>query len=131
MTKTPMHQILRGIFDVVVAEAERNPRLAQELARAMAEPPAAERGVAGSGQRKPLDWSQFHAVNILRLHGESALRGKLDQVRTVADLKAVARASGLVLAQAASKARASRTELITAIIAAAKHYDAQRTAANA
>ena len=75
--------------------------------------------------------SQFHAINILRLHGEAALRGKLEQVKAVEDLKSVARASGLVLSGSACKPRPSRAELILAIVEAAKHYDAQRSAATA
>ena len=82
----------------------------------------------GSGT---FDSAQVHAINILRLHGESALRGKLEQIKATADLKAVARASGLVLPAGMSKARPSRTELISEIIQAAKHYDAQRSAATA
>jgi hypothetical protein len=63
--------------------------------------------------------------------GESALRGKLEQVRTVDDLRAVALASGLVLAGKAGGARPSRSDLIVSIVEAAKHYDAQRNAATA
>jgi hypothetical protein len=81
--------------------------------------------------RKPFDASQLHAVNILRLHGEAALRGKLEQVKAIEDLRSVAAASGLVLWASAGKARASRVELIAAIVEAAKHYDAQRSAATA
>ena len=81
--------------------------------------------------RRAFDASQFHAVNILRLHGEAALRGKLEQVKAVEDLRSVATASGLVLSGSAGKARPSRAELIAAIVEAAKHYDAQRSAATA
>ena len=78
---------------------------------------------------KAFDASQFHAINILRMHGEAALRGKLEQVRTVENLRAVARASGLVLAGSAGGERPSRAEMILGIVEAAKHYDAQRSAA--
>jgi hypothetical protein len=81
--------------------------------------------------RKTFDASQYHAINILRTHGEAALRGKLEQVKAVEDLKSVADASGLVLSGGAGKAKArlTRAELIAGIIEAAKHYDAQRSAA--
>jgi hypothetical protein len=129
MSEAQIHATLRRIFDVVVREAEHNPALAQKLVQAIAEDVPAETGSARRTRGKPFDASPFHAVNILRLHGESALRGKLEQVKAVADLKSVARASGLVLA--GGKARPSRAELISEIVAAAKHYDAQRNAATA
>jgi hypothetical protein len=129
MSEAQIHATLRRIFAVVVREAEHNPALAQKLAQAIAENAATEAGSPTPARRKPFDASPFHAVNILRLHGESALRGKLEQVKAVADLKSVARLSGLVLA--GGKARPSRAELISEIVAAAKHYDAQRSAATA
>ena len=79
--------------------------------------------------RRAFDPSQFHAINILRMHGEAALRGKLEQVKAVDDLKAVARASGLVLSGSACRPRPSRTELILGIVEAFKHYDALRSSA--
>jgi hypothetical protein len=129
MTKARIPATLRRIFAVIVREAEANPALAQELAKALGEDLAAEPGSPRSLPRKPFDASQLHAVNILRLHGESALRGRLEQVRAVEDLRSVAKASGLVLGGGAGKARPSRAELIAAIVEAAKHYDAQRSAA--
>jgi hypothetical protein len=131
MSEVQIDETLRRIFDVIVREAEHNPALAQKLAQAIAESFALEFGSPKPACSKPFDASQFHAVNILRLHGESALRGKLEQVKAVEDLKSVARASGLVLSGSARKARPSRAELIAGIIAAAKHYDAQRSAATA
>jgi hypothetical protein len=127
MSDTEVHDILRRLFDVIVREAERNPALARELVAVI----AADRDAVSPrrSRRKVFDASQLHAVNILRLHGESALRGKLEQVRAVEDLRAVALASGLVLAGRAGRARPSRGELILGIVEAAKHYDAQRGAA--
>ena len=55
----------------------------------------------------------------------------LDEIRSIADLRSVALASGLVLSGRALKGRSSRGELIGAIVAAAKHYDSQRSAASA
>ena len=126
-----VHETLRRLFDAVLREAEQNPALAEKLAQAIGED-------VGSLRRSPkrtgsatFDAAQVHAINILRLHGESALRGTLEQIKATADLKAVAVASGLVLPASTSKAKPSRTELISEIIQAAKHYDAQRGAATA
>jgi hypothetical protein len=121
--------MLRRLFDVVVREAERNPALAQELARAVGQQPQQARPPPASG--RAFDASQLHAVNILRLHGEGALRGRLEQVKAVEDLRGVAKASGLLLSGLACRPRAKRAELIDGIIDAAKHYDAQRRAATA
>jgi hypothetical protein len=131
MSKDRIPATLRRIFEVVVREAEHNPALAEKLARAIGEDFAAEAAPPKPAARKPFDASQLHAVNILRLHGEAALRGKLEQVKAIEDLRSVAAASGLVLWASAGKARASRAELIAAIVEAAKHYDAQRSAATA
>jgi hypothetical protein len=126
-----IHETLRRLFDVVVREAERNPSLAMKLTQAVAEGFDASPRSPRRVHRKAFDATQFHAVNILRLHGESALRGKLEQVRTLEDLRAVALASGLVLVGKAAGARPSRPDMILSIIEAAKHYDAQRSAATA
>lgn len=129
MSKIPA--TLRRIFAVIASEAERNPALAQKLAQAIADDFGAEQRAPHSAPRTPFDASQFHAINILRLHGEAALRGKLEQIKAVENLRSVATASGLVLSARVGKARPSRAELITAIVEAAKHYDAQRSAATA
>ena len=126
MKQRPAHEILRQLFEVIVHEAKDNPALAQKLVRALTEPAAAPMPLA----RNQFNASQFHAINILRLHGEAALRGKLEQVKAVEDLKSIARASGLLLSADACKARPLRADLISAIIAAAKHYNAQRSAAS-
>src|SRR5262245_29211495 len=105
------HRTLRRIFEVVMEEAKANPELAQKLARAMGRGPAGK-PQAAKPARRSFDASQIHAINILRLHGESALRGKLEGVKAIADLQSVARASGLVLSGNALKARPSRADLI-------------------
>jgi len=129
MSDTPPHRTLRRIFEVVMEEAKANPQLAQKLARAIGQEPAGKQRAKPA--RRSFDASQLHAINILRLHGESALRGKLEEVKAIADLRSVARASGLVLSGNALKGHPTRADLIAAIIAAAKHYDAQRSAATA
>jgi hypothetical protein len=129
MKQLPAHAILLRIFKVIVREAQKNPALAKELIEAIGDGPTPAPETTTPATRNRFDASEFHAVNILRLHGESALRGKLEQVKAVEDLRSVARISGLVLSGSACKARPSRADLIGGIIAAAKHYDAQRSAA--
>jgi hypothetical protein len=125
----PVHETLRRLFDVIAREAEQNPALAQKLFDIMSEQLGSSARSERPLRRATFDAAQLHAVNVLRLHGEPALRGRLEQVKTVEDLRCVARASGLVLPAGADKARATRAELIAGIIDAAKHYDAQRAAA--
>ena len=112
-------------------EAENNDAFARSLIDALQariSPPGPSKKPPA---RKPFDASQLHAINMLRTHGENVLRGKLEQVKAVEDLRAVARFSGLVLTGRAARPKATRGELIDGIIAAAKHYDAQRSAATA
>lgn len=125
----PIHETLRRVFDVIAREAAQNPALAQQLVDIIGERPGASPAPERRQRRAAFDASHLHAVNILRLHGEPALRGRLEQVRSVEDLRCVARASGLVLPTGTDRARATRAELIAGIIEAAKHYDAQRGAA--
>src|SRR6516225_1531692 len=72
-----------------------------------ARPPSRQYRTAAEAWPQGLRCHAISCRNILRLHGESALRGKLEQVRTVEDLRAVALASGLVLAGKAGGARPS------------------------
>ena len=132
MSQMGPHATLRRLFDAVLEEAANNPQFAARLAEAFGQ----EAGTNANRPRRPARKASpngvpIHAVNMLRTHGEAALRGKLEQIKAVDDLKSVATASGLVLAGDAGKMRAGRAELITGIIEAAKHYDAQRTAATA
>ena len=131
MKQAPAHETLRRLFDVIVREAEKNPALAEKLMEALSQARTGESEKSRSATRKQFYAPEFHAINILRLHGESALRGKLEQIRAVEHLRSLARASGLVLSGSACKARPSRADLINGIITAAKHYDAQRSAASA
>jgi hypothetical protein len=130
MSQLPAHEILGRIFGVIIRVAEKDPAFSQELMQALSSGTTEK---ASMGQKSTLrrlfDPSGFHAINILRTHGEDALRGKLEQVRAAADLRLVATFSGLVLSGRASKSRATREELIKGIIAAARHYVAQRGAA--
>jgi len=130
MSQLPAHEILGRIFGVIIRAAEKDPAFSQELMQALSSGTTEK---ASMGQKSTLrrlfDPLGFHAINILRTHGEDALRGKLEQVRAAADLRLVATFSGLVLSGRASKSRATREELIKGIIAAARHYVAQRGAA--
>ncbi|MGI9406857.1 MAG: hypothetical protein ACR2O4_10850, partial [Hyphomicrobiaceae bacterium] len=68
-------------------------------------------------------------VNILRQHGENMLRGRLSSLRSKSELTQVAKRSGLRLTGKAARKSASRNDLIEGIVAAAQHYDSQRSAA--
>jgi hypothetical protein len=129
MTQAPAHEILRRIFDVILLEAKKNETLARKLLEAIGEAVARELEAPAASRRRMPASAEFHAINVLRSLGEPALRGKLEQVRATEGLRAIASASGLVLSGSASKSKASRAELIDGIITAAKHYDAQRSAA--
>ena len=130
MSQLPAHEILGAIFGVIIRAAEKDPAFAQELMQALSGgiPENSSIGGRKSSLRKLFDPSDFHAVNILRAHGEDALRGKLEQVRATADLRSVAMFSGLLLSGRASNSRATREDLINGIVASAKHYVAQRGA---
>ncbi|KAB2919460.1 MAG: hypothetical protein F9K29_05205 [Hyphomicrobiaceae bacterium] len=130
MKRTAAPEALARLFSAIVKEAETNEAFARRLGEALAGIAPEKIDKPKTRSRRSFDPSQFHATNILRLHGERVLRGKLEQVKALEDLKAVAKASGLVLPESASKAKASRTDLIEGIVAAAKHYDAQRNAAS-
>jgi hypothetical protein len=125
----PIHETLRRLFDVIAKEAAHNPALAQQLADIIGDRLGPSASPERRDRRAAFDAANLHAVNILRLHGEPALRGRLEQVKSIEDLRCVARASGLVLSAGTDRARATRAELIAGIIEAARHYDAQRSAA--
>ena len=128
MSQLPAHEILGRIFGVIIRAAEKDPAFAQELMQALSQGIAENSSTRGQKLRlrRLFDPSGFHAINFLRAHGEDALRGKLEQVKATADLKSVAMFSGLVLSGSASNSRATREVLIDGIVAAAKHYVAQR-----
>jgi hypothetical protein len=133
MSDAPLHETLRRLFDVIVAEAGRNPAFAQRLAQVIGQDLSilADPAKQPASRRRAFVAPDLHAVNVLRLHGEGALRGRLEQVKAVEDLRSVAKASGLVLSGNAARPRPSRTDLIQGIIDAAKHYDELRSAATA
>jgi hypothetical protein len=131
MSQLPAHEILGAIFGVITRAAKKDPAFAQALMQALSSGIAENSSKEGQklGLRRLFDPSGFHAINILRAHGEDVLRGKLEQVKATADLRSVAMSSGLVLSGRASNSRATREELIKGIIAAARHYVAQRDVA--
>jgi hypothetical protein len=131
MREVPAHIILNRLFSAILSEAEKNEAFARRLIEALPESVVVKFEQTKPRVRRAFDPSSVHAVNILRIHGEPVLRGKLEQIKPLDDLKAVAKASGLVLSGNATKPRASREDLIDGIIAAAKHYDAQRSTASA
>jgi hypothetical protein len=123
----PAHEILQRLFDVIIAEARNSPALSKKLLRAF--PQSMTSGNEPAQRASKFDASEFHAVNILRAHGENVLRGKLEQVRSKENLRAIAKISSLTLEGAAAKRNATLADIIEGIIAAAKHYDKQRTGA--
>ncbi|HXF55965.1 MAG TPA: hypothetical protein VNK52_17760 [Hyphomicrobiaceae bacterium] len=131
MNEVPAHIILNRLFSAILSEAEKNEAFARKLIAALPNSVVVKFGNTKPRPRRAFDPANFHAINILRQHGEPVLRGKLEQIRSLEDLKAVARASGLVLTGEAAKPKASREGIINAIISAAKHYDAQRSSASA
>jgi hypothetical protein len=131
MTDVPAREVLDRLFRAIVQEADKNDAFARSLLDALQANLAARAGARKPSPRKPFDASQLHAINLLRTHGENVLRGKLEQVKTVEDLRAVATFSGLVLTGPAARPKATRVAMIDAIVAAAKHYDAQRSTATA
>lgn len=130
MTGVPARDVLDRLFRAIVREAENNDAFARSLIDALQANLAARAGKKAP-PRKAFDASQLHAINVLRAHGENVLRGKLEQVKAAEDLRAVARFSGLLLTGPAARPKAKRGDLIEGIIAAAKHYDAQRSTASA
>jgi len=126
--EVPADEILKRVFDILVREARTNPKLSKKLIEAF---PAAliTKIDTRPRKKKTFDPAQYHAVNILRKHGENVLRGKLEQIRNRENLKAIARASGLTLDGAAAKPSASIRDLAEGIVRAALHYDKQRSAA--
>ena len=127
MKKPQAHATLRRLFAVISDEAASNPAFAGKLMEALAAAAGQPDNPAACVEKRPTA-PEVHAINVLRSHGEAVLRGKLEHIKARTELKAVATASGLVLS--GCKTNATRGELIECIIAAAKHYDAQRAAAN-
>jgi hypothetical protein len=130
MTDVPAREVLDRLFRAIVREAENNDAFARSLLDALQANLAARAGKKVP-RRKSFDASQLHAINVLRAHGENVLRGKLERVKAAEDLRTVATFSGLLLTGPAARPKAKRCDLIDGIIAAAKHYDAQRSTASA
>jgi hypothetical protein len=131
MSDVPARDVLDRLFRAIVREAENNEPFARSLLDALQAELATRAGHPKPAPRKSFDAASLHAINVLRAYGENVLRGKLEQVKACDDLRAVAKFSGLVLSGPAARPKAPRAELIDGIIAAAKHYDAQRTTASA
>ena len=124
----PAHEIAAALFDVVVEEAKRNERFARRL---MSVYPATIVARLDTPKKSAtaFDAADYHAVNILRNHGEAMLRGRLSSLRTKAELRQVAKRSGLRLTGKATRKTATMADLIDGITLAAQHYVAQRGAA--
>lgn len=123
----PASELVRRLLTILADELDRNPALAEKVIAAL--PQSIKR--PESSKRLPPSFNprEYNPVNILRAHGESMLRGKLTQLNNREKLRAVAKASNLTLAASASKAKASVTDIVEAIVKAAVDYDRQRAAA--
>ncbi|MEL7544882.1 MAG: hypothetical protein AAGJ70_14045 [Pseudomonadota bacterium] len=122
---------LETLFDVVIEEAQANPDFANRLRSALSDSLAAPtskdaRQPARKRRTTASSVPAIHAVNILRQHGEQMLRGRLSNLRTKAELAAVAKNSALRLTGPAAKKSASREEIVEGIVIAAQQYDSQR-----
>lgn len=125
--EVPAHEIVEALFDVVVDEARRNESFAKRLMSVYPEAVVARTGKAKKSVPR-FDAAEYHAVNLLRNHGEAMLRGRLSSLRTKAELREVAKRSGLKLTGRAAQKSASMFDLIEGIVEAAQHYVAQRGA---
>ena len=126
--EVPAHEIVEALFHVIVDEAARNERFAKRLMSVYPEAVVA-RTTRPKKAAAGFDAADFHAVNILRNHGEAMLRGRLSSLRTKAELKQVAKRSGLKLTGKGLRKTASLIDIIDGIVEAAQHYVAQRGAA--
>ena len=126
---TPAHEIVAALFAVVTEEAHRNDAFARRLMSVYPEAIVArlEKPQKRLSAFNPAD---YHAIKILRAHGEAMLRGRLSSIRTKAQLKQIARRSGLKLIGPAARGSASIAQIVDGIVEAAKTYEAQRAAAS-
>jgi hypothetical protein len=131
MNTLPAHEILARLFATVVEEAKKRPEFAASLLSAFPEAIVARIEKEPGKKKSGFDPSSIHAVNVLRQHGEETLRGRLQQIGTIKDLKAVASHSGIELPSSATRKGAKKADMIEGIIVGAKHYDSQRKAAAA
>lgn len=124
----PAHEIVSALFAVVSEEAERNEAFARRLLSVFPEAVVA-RIEKPQKRLSSFDPAAYHAVNILRSHGEAMLRGRLSSIRTKAQLRQVATRSGLKLTGPAARNSASLAHIVDGIVEAAKTYLAQRDVA--
>lgn len=123
---------LEAVIETIATEARNNPAFAARLRAALADTPEGQASSATAKanprSRLPVE-AAFHAVVVLRDEGAGLLRGRLERLGTKAEIKAVAKRSGLVLTGAAAKRTATVAELVDGVVRAAEHYNAQRKAA--
>jgi len=126
--EVPAHEIVEALFDVITEEAKRNERFARRL---MSVYPETVIAITKNTKKadKGFDAGEYHAVNILRNHGAAMLRGRLSSLRTKAELREVAKRSGLKLTGKALRKTAAISDIVDGIVSAAEHYVAQRRAA--
>lgn len=154
----PAHEILKDLFKTIINEAERNARFAEDMLNALpdgliakievaekttephaAEPPADQQTEEKAPKPKAkntkpgkatFDPAPFNPVILYRDQGEDLMRVKLNKL-TIANLNAVIRHFQLKKKLKLTGNSPTKQQLITALIAFAKHFDAQRKGAAA
>ena len=126
--EVPASEIVEALFGVIIEEAKRNEGFARRLMSVYPETIVA-RTTRAKKAGQSFDAADYHAVNILRNHGEAMLRGRLSSLRTKSELKEIAKRSGLRLTGKAALKSAAMSDLIDGIVDAAQHYVEQRGAA--
>lgn len=130
MKDVPAEELVEALFDVIVEEARRNKPFARRLLSVYPQSVVA-RIETGQQRKATFDASAYHAVNILRNHGEAMLRGRLSSLKTREQLREVATRSGLRLTGKGARRSASKSDIVDAIVEAARQYVAQREASTA
>jgi hypothetical protein len=128
MTTFPAHEVLRGLFDEIIKEAERNPAFAQRMLAALPKGVVAElRKSAPATRRARPAAADVNPIKLLREDGEVSLRQTLDQLLK-ADLGKVARTNQLDLPSSARGKSATKTAIIDGIVEAAAFRLRERAA---
>lgn len=126
--EVPAHEIVAALFDVITEEAKRNETFARRLMSVYPKTIIA-RTTTTKKASKGFDAGDYHAVNILRNHGAALLRGRLSSLRTKAELREIAKRSGLKLTGKALGKNAGMSDIVDGIVSAAEQYVGQRDAA--
>lgn len=138
MSDNPAHKILADLFQTIIDEAKRNPSFADEMLNALPdhlkssiEPKDQKtKSVAPKQAEKSssFDLKSHNPLVMYRDLGEDLMRVNLKKL-TNSNLKAVTTHYKLKLKPHLNTKSPNKAELVTAIVAFAKHYDVQRKGA--